>query len=172
MHPKIELPLEIEAYNNQWPTLFTEEKALLIKTSEIEFKQIEHIGSTSIPGSKAKPIIDILVVVDDFNNINTIKNCLENNDYHLKNTHQENKYYYYIKKDSNDNFYSITLMQASNHKDIERLLKFKEFLIDHPTAIIKYDFLKSVLQIEYPDDQDKYAKAKDEFVNDIKEQFE
>jgi GrpB-like predicted nucleotidyltransferase (UPF0157 family)/GNAT superfamily N-acetyltransferase len=57
--------LELHEYDERWPTLFAEHARRIeaaLATSTIE---IEHIGSTSVPGLAAKPIIDLVVVVSD-----------------------------------------------------------------------------------------------------------
>ncbi len=54
----------IENYNPQWPALFEQEAKVLTKTlNNQNVIAIEHFGSTAIPGLRAKPIIDIMVLV-------------------------------------------------------------------------------------------------------------
>lgn len=55
--------VELFPYNNQWPDLFEEEKERLIARFGKKIIAIEHIGSASIPGMLAKPIIDMNVAV-------------------------------------------------------------------------------------------------------------
>ena len=55
----------IVPYTSQWKGEFIKVKAALIENSNLQPYQIEHIGSTSIKGIQAKPIIDILVGVDN-----------------------------------------------------------------------------------------------------------
>ncbi|WP_423363867.1 GrpB family protein [Mycoplasma sp. P36-A1] len=171
MDPKIELPLELELYNNEWPQQFEKEKKKLNQLHPTYFTRIEHIGATSIPKSSAKPIIDILAIIDGFDEIDNIISILNEKKYVFSNKHRSGKYYYFIKHDNNNIFYSLTVMSSDNPKDINKLLSFKKFLMENPKAASKYQFLKSVLSIEYPDDQNKYANAKDEFVNDISKNF-
>ena len=54
----------VEKYNPKWVEQFCELKEFLEKNTT-EYISIEHVGSTSIPGMNAKPIIDIDVVVED-----------------------------------------------------------------------------------------------------------
>ena len=54
----------VEKYNPKWPEQFRELKEFLEKNTT-EYISIEHVGSTSIPGMNAKPIIDIDVIVED-----------------------------------------------------------------------------------------------------------
>ena len=56
-------PLVIKAYDPQWPILFEE---LRVKFSELLGNMVsatEHVGSTSVPGLAAKPIIDLDVLL-------------------------------------------------------------------------------------------------------------
>ncbi|WP_139070830.1 GrpB family protein, partial [Paenibacillus sp. KS1] len=57
-------PVVIEDYNDAWPVMFNELKDILRdKLGELALT-IEHVGSTSVPGLSAKPIIDIDIVID------------------------------------------------------------------------------------------------------------
>jgi len=57
--------IAIVDYDPTWPAKFEMHRNIIIKSLVGTALQIEHIGSTSVPGLAAKPIIDILVVVDD-----------------------------------------------------------------------------------------------------------
>lgn len=52
-------------YDDQWRTAFQETKATLLRVTRLTDRQIEHIGSTAIEGLKAKPIIDLLIGVEN-----------------------------------------------------------------------------------------------------------
>jgi len=52
-------------YNPRWPSLFEEEKACILTVTDNYIEDIQHIGSTSVPGFGAKPIIDIIVGLRD-----------------------------------------------------------------------------------------------------------
>jgi hypothetical protein len=55
--------IKIVEYHPRWPILYTEERARVVAQLGDMVESIEHIGSTSVPGLSAKPIIDILVTV-------------------------------------------------------------------------------------------------------------
>ena len=57
--------LEVVSYDTEWPTIFARHHARLGAALHTTAVDIQHIGSTSVPGLAAKPIIDIVVVVDD-----------------------------------------------------------------------------------------------------------
>jgi GrpB-like predicted nucleotidyltransferase (UPF0157 family) len=54
----------IQKYNPEWPKQFEEIKAFLGKKIAKACLRIEHVGSTSIPGMTAKPIIDMIIVIE------------------------------------------------------------------------------------------------------------
>jgi len=54
----------VERYNPEWPSWFEEIKAFLGEKISNACLRIEHVGSTSIPGIIAKPIIDIIIVIE------------------------------------------------------------------------------------------------------------
>lgn len=57
--------LEVVDYSEEWPKVFAEHRERLIEALQGVAVDIQHIGSTSVPGLAAKPIIDIVVTVDD-----------------------------------------------------------------------------------------------------------
>lgn len=58
------MKVSIEPYNPQWPLKFLEIQAKLQHIlKDIPINSIEHVGSTSVPGLRAKPVIDIDIVV-------------------------------------------------------------------------------------------------------------
>jgi len=61
--------VEVSSYNEKWIQMFIEEAEKLNLIFGNELVDIYHIGSTSVPGLKAKPIIDIMPVVKDINNV-------------------------------------------------------------------------------------------------------
>jgi GrpB-like predicted nucleotidyltransferase (UPF0157 family) len=54
-------PIEIVAYDPAWPARFAEEQACIAEVLGAYATAIEHVGSTSVPGLAAKPIIDVAV---------------------------------------------------------------------------------------------------------------
>ena len=57
--------VRLEDYTPEWTAEFVKVKVELLANMDLEESQIEHIGSTSIPGMAAKPIIDIVVGIEN-----------------------------------------------------------------------------------------------------------
>lgn len=61
-------PIVLVDYDPEWPRLFEREANRIRATLGERALQIEHTGSTSVPGLAAKPVIDIVLVVEDSSN--------------------------------------------------------------------------------------------------------
>lgn len=64
-------------YDPEWPSLFEEERGRLQSALLSIPRGIEHYGSTSVPGLRAKPIIDILIGLQPLNDWDQCKQPLE-----------------------------------------------------------------------------------------------
>src|SRR5919205_4010863 len=58
-------PIELSEYDPQWPALFAREEARIRGALGDRVVELEHTGSTSVPGLAAKPLIDITMTVAD-----------------------------------------------------------------------------------------------------------
>jgi len=74
---------KLERYDPMWPERFQEIKKRLERIFASSAIRIEHVGSTSIPGMTAKPIIDVLVVVKAIINIENEKTEMAREGYQL-----------------------------------------------------------------------------------------
>src|SRR5579875_62226 len=63
--PAIDGPVELAEHSPDWPAQYDHLATLIRATLGEQVLSLEHIGSTSVPGLTAKPIIDILLVVRD-----------------------------------------------------------------------------------------------------------
>ena len=63
--PRLAGPVVVADYDPAWPALFEREAGRLRNVLGAEILLLEHVGSTSVPGLAAKPVIDILLVVAD-----------------------------------------------------------------------------------------------------------
>ncbi|EBC7124793.1 GrpB family protein, partial [Salmonella enterica] len=63
-------------YDNKWPEMFEAESLLIRSLLGGVAKSVHHIGSTSVPGLSAKPVIDILLEVSDINELDTYNSAM------------------------------------------------------------------------------------------------
>src|SRR4051794_37630146 len=81
--PKLNSPVTLVDYDPKWPELYQREADRIRSVLGDRIVQLEHVGSTSVPGLCAKPIIDIMLIVADSNDESTYVPDLESAGYRL-----------------------------------------------------------------------------------------
>jgi GrpB-like predicted nucleotidyltransferase (UPF0157 family) len=156
--------VEVVPYEKRWERLFHEEVQLIKRTLQKEYP-IYHIGSTSIPDMPAAPIIDLLMVVDDLNEICDGKNKLASIGYEVLGEQNGQGRCFFMKCDVNCNHH-LHIFQKGN-KQIERHLTFREFMIANTEEAQHYGCMKEELAKKYPKDIEKYTEEKSTFIKEI-----
>lgn len=155
--------ITIEKYSKDWPTLFQEEYDAILSAVPIALHAVHHIGSTSVIGLSAKPIIDILIEVDDLGELDSTNRYFESLGYECMGE-------YGI---SGRRFYRKGIARRSHHihafeKDsigARRHLAFREYIRAHPEIAREYESLKMSVAANSNGDISKYCEGKDAFVS-------
>lgn len=153
-------------YDPNWPTKFQKEKELLEKTlGKYITGGIYHVGSTSIPGISAKPIIDILIGVESLEKSRPSIDILKDIAY-LYAPYKTEYEHWFCKPSPERREFHLHLM-PSNSPEFKAKIAFRDYLIDHPEESKKYEALKVKLAREFTEDREAYTQAKTEFVKEI-----
>jgi len=157
--------VEIRSYSENWIDMFMEEAEKLNVIFEHEMIAIDHIGSTSVPGLKAKPIIDIMAVVKDIHNVDKYNIEMRKIGYVPKgeNGIVQRRYF---QKGGDNRTHHVHIYQIGS-SEITRHLAFRDYLIAHPDEMKKYGTLKQNLAYQFPYNIDSYIEGKDAFVKDM-----
>ena len=158
--------VELENYNEAWLTEYMEEEKLLKEVLGDKLKEIHHVGSTSIPGLKAKPVIDILVAIDSLENIDEIENILKDYDYSNRGHQGVDDRYFFAKGPEDARSHYIHFVEKGS-TTYYNLVWFKKYLIEHPEYIKKYCDLKESLKEKYQTERTKYTAGKSEFISQV-----
>ncbi len=153
----------IEHYNPQWPTLFAEEKAQLIEVlgNNIE-SAIEHVGSTSIKGLAAKPIIDIMVGVKSLECSTHLITVLTRNGYCYY-PYKTEVMHWFCKPSPEVRTHHLHLVPYLSPLWHERI-KFRDALRKNPVLAEQYQTLKYQLAEQYAVDREQYTQRKWPFI--------
>ena len=153
--------ITIEPYSNTWPEMFREQEALILQTLGSNSLRVEHIGSTAISGLAAKPIIDILLVVEDSSCESSYLPQLESAGYRLRVREPEfhqHRMFRTAALDVHLHVYSIGC------PEIDRYLLFRNHLRSNSSDRQKYEDLKRQLSLQDWPDTNAYAEAKTDFI--------
>ncbi|MFN7252411.1 MAG: GrpB family protein [Anaerobacillus sp.] len=159
--------VEVCSYNEKWPLMFLEEAEKLKLIFGNEILDIYHIGSTSVRGLKAKPIIDIMPVVEDITLVDKYNEEMQNNGYEPKG---ENGLLgrRYFQKGGDNRSHHVHIYQVGSN-EIKRHLAFRDYLQSHPSLKKTYGDLKERLAQQFPHDIESYINGKDRIAKEIEE---
>ncbi len=159
----------LSPYDPQWPTLFNLERDKLLSLLKDSKIKIEHIGSTAIPGIIAKPVIDILIGVENlslesqkliplieslgYRNVPEFKAEFPHREYFQKNN---------VEGQRTHQIHLVNLPSAAWKK----LILFRDYLIAHPTDAKHYENLKIALAKKFPESI-PYALGKNTFCQEL-----
>ena len=159
--------IELQAYDPAWPAMFERERALLVPILGPNATQIEHMGSTSIPGLPAKPVIDIIVLVIDLEAARQAIPALEATGYSFWVDNPDKSKFYLVRGLPPAPHRTHHLHIHDNGDEVRRHLIFRDHLRAYPEIRDAYLALKLDLAQRFRDDRDAYSKHKTAFVDDI-----
>nr|WP_308167087.1 GrpB family protein [Bacillus sp. ISL-40] len=155
----------MRSYNKKWVSLFEEEANKLHGIFGSEIIHIHHIGSTSVNGLKAKPIIDIMTVVKNIIRVDEFNSEMVAIGYEPKGENGISGRRYF-QKGGDNRTHHIHIYELENPQ-IERHLAFRDYLREHPDAVKKYGSLKEELSQRFPYDIKSYINGKEQLVLEI-----
>jgi GrpB-like predicted nucleotidyltransferase (UPF0157 family) len=158
--------IEVEPYNPDWPEKYHHEARQLTQIFASQLISIHHIGSTAIPGIKAKPVIDIMVVVHEIDQVEQYNSSMIGLGYSPRGEYGIPGRRYFPKVIDDVHSHHVHVY-SQGHKDITLLLNFRDYLRDHPEQALAYSQLKEKLAQKFRYDSAGYTEAKTDFVKNI-----
>ncbi|MEK7180554.1 MAG: GrpB family protein [Patescibacteria group bacterium] len=155
-------------YNPEWIHLYEAEAEKLKQVFGNELLGIEHIGSTSVPELPAKPIIDIMVLIDSHENAAKYIPKLEVLGYPFDFTaHTDKSTERHLFRKGNPTHYHLSIAYVDRGSFWKRQLAFRDYLREHPEERDRYASLKQELIKNDPTGMDSYTGEKTDLVNEI-----
>ena len=156
--------VSLEPYTRMWFYLFQKERILLRVILRKHIIRIQHIGSTSIPGMIAKPIIDILVAVPNYEEASDYIHRIKSIGYEYQGENSTLRQYYFIKRRPNG--YQLYFVERDSKTWNERIA-FRNLLLNNPTIPADYSEYKQQLAIQFSVDLDAYQMEKGEYIRKV-----
>lgn len=157
-------PIALSAYDPQWPLRYAALAREIRSASGAAVLQLEHVGSTSVPGLSAKPVIDIVLAVSNSADEDSYVPALEALGYVLKIREPDWFKHRLLKTPEAD----VNLHVFSRGcEEIARLLAFRDWLRTHEEDRRLYERTKQELAARTWKYMQNYADAKSDVVNAI-----
>jgi len=158
-------PVIIVDYDPQWPVIFNKLKINVLTVLGNLPVSIEHVGSTSVPGLAAKPVIDMDIVVNSIADIpKAIRKLAALGYAHEGNLGIEGREAFLAPEGYPGHHLYLCVKDS---RELHRHLMFRDYLRRHPDDAVAYGNLKKELAQQYRNDREKYTEAKTGFIENI-----
>lgn len=159
-------------HSDEWKHLYQLEKERL-ETALAPYRgtlvlDFQHVGSTSIPGIPAKPIIDIAVAVTDHDAARVTVEPLERLGYVYLGEHEvPGRHFFYLGEATTTGRTHHLHMLELKSQEWRQQLGFRDYLTNHPATAAAYADLKTHLSQLYPEDRPAYLDGKAPFITEV-----
>lgn len=167
--------IEVVEYREEYTLLYEKEAKRIRTILGSNSVDVQHIGSTSVPGLSGKPTVDMLVVVKSLEEVD--ERCedltligyeaygeygIPGRRFFVRGNYVEGKGYVHL--------YHVHVFSGDDAWNITRHIAVREYLRAHREKARAYASLKSGLASAFPHDPDGYSAGKGEFVQNLQEQ--
>jgi GrpB-like predicted nucleotidyltransferase (UPF0157 family) len=149
-----------------WAAAFQRESEQLRALLGDELCAIHHVGSTSVPGLAAKPIIDVLPLVRRLSYLDERTPALEGAGYRARGEYGLPGRRYFTKDHEGHRTHNVHAYQVDD-ASVERHLAFCAFLRRHEQVCREYEALKREVYARHPDDIGAYNDGKDAWIKRV-----
>ncbi len=158
--------VSLVAYQPEWANAFEKEKKQLQGVLGAYVSGIEHVGSTSVSGLAAKPIIDMVAAVDDLSVYKQFIEPLTVLGYEFMPERVFTDRVFFPKGPRENRTHHLSLV-VKNSEGWEKTIAFRDYLRNNASARSKYQALKTELAAKYPNDRASYTKAKEQLIEQL-----
>ena len=166
-HTQKPAELRLVVVGAEWAARFAEESSLIIKALAGSALDIQHIGSTAIPGITAKPILDIAVAIHDFESGHALVPALVAWNYIYRGENGISRRHYFERGD----VYHLHVFDRES-LDWHRHLRFRDRLLASPELAARYSQVKLAAAKESGGDRERYQRLKASFIEEYESRSE
>lgn len=162
------IPVELKTYDPIWADNARQESERLATAAGENVLAVHHIGSTAIPGIRAKPILDLMPVVHSLAQLDDARSAIEDLGYAWWGEHGLAGRRYCTLDDPLTGRRKIQLhIYERDSPEITRHLAFRDYLRSHPLLAREYDSEKCRCRSLHPLDSHAYGDCKQDWIRRI-----
>jgi GrpB-like predicted nucleotidyltransferase (UPF0157 family) len=160
------MKVRLSYFSEEWSRMFDDEVAVLNKIFGDKIIKFEHFGSTSVPGMKAKPVVDMMCIVKNIEDVDSFNSQMDSLGYDVAGEWglQGRRLF---RKGGENRTHHIHFYQFENPQ-IDRHLIFRDYLRCHPEEVVRYSLFKEELSQRF-ENTSEYSPAKKEFVREMEQ---
>jgi GrpB-like predicted nucleotidyltransferase (UPF0157 family) len=159
--------VQVVDYDPDWPVLFAGERKGLRRALSGLAADVQHVGSTAVPGLPSKPILDIAVAVTTLEIIQDIPKRLTEIGYIYRGDIRGDGDHLFVKESERGIRTVHVHVVETSSTQWKNYLLFREILRNDPDVRKRYADFKLELAKQFPNDRESYTSAKDEFIRQV-----
>ena len=158
--------IEVVEYSADWPRVFEQEEAAILAACRPWITEVHHIGSTSVPGLAAKPILDVLPVAAGTAEALEAVSRMTALGYRYRGENGIAGRFYFDRVVEGRTVMHVHVFPAG-HPEVRRHLVFRDHLRMNPDVAREYERMKRELAARYGDDRQTYTDSKAAFITGV-----
>jgi len=156
--------VQLRDYTPVWADLFESEAAEIRRVLGDLALDVQHVGSTSVPGLKAKPILDIAVAVSTLDDLPQFETALGLIGYEYAHWAGIENNLVFGKGVARTHLVHVVEQDSVGWRDY---IQFRTVLRENPEVAREYERIKVLLAQRYPDNRATYTDEKKQFINRV-----
>jgi GrpB-like predicted nucleotidyltransferase (UPF0157 family) len=158
--------IRVVEHDPTWAAKYELEANRIANAVGAAFVRVHHIGSTAIPSTKAKPIIDVLLEVSSLAALDEKEAAMRALGYEVMGEFGiPGRRYFRLNDSDGTRTHQIHAFKAGS-ANVVRHLAFRDYMRAHPSIAYEYGELKARLALAHPDSMAAYMDGKDAFVKE------
>lgn len=160
--------VELVSSRREWAEAYESEVDRLHSLLDDRIIEFDHVGSTAVEGLTAKPIVDVLCLVESLEAAQELIPVLEDHGYEHRPTDDVDDRVFLANgpRSRRTHYLSLTTPNSDTHRE---QLAFRDYLRANPDVATEYEELKRELAERYPNDRARYTEEKSAFVESVLE---
>lgn len=157
--------VKLVPHKASWHRTYADEARQIQNTLHIESSSIQHVGSTSIPGILAKPILDIAIRTNSLDIVDAWIPHLEKLDYRYKGFEPNMPQRRFFTKGPEE--LRKIYLHIVDDEEFKKMTTFRDVLAANSRLAEEYSSLKQKLAITNENDRQQYTHLKNEFITNV-----
>jgi GrpB-like predicted nucleotidyltransferase (UPF0157 family) len=152
-------------HSTEWRSNFEAERQRIKNALGQQALDIQHVGSTALPGILAKPIIDIAVAVRNYEAAFACVDTMASRGYEYRGDGGiPGRRYYFVR--GQPSAYHVHVVESGSD-DWNAMVAFRDYLLSRPEVAAEYERLKVQLAAAFPNARKTYQEAKAGFIREV-----
>lgn len=169
--PEGPTPIRLMHHDARWRQEFEQTRSSLLQSCQGHVTRVDHVGSTSIPGLIAQPIIDVVALVSDLSSLDAASLLIEGLNYQVADNPNWLEHSLVLQKPRHGEVTHQVLLMVLGNPAHKRLIRMRDFLRSNPEEAVRFESTKIDHWKQANGDPDQYEQDKATVFSKLEDQM-